>query len=114
MSRPPLSLLSAVSSCHGKGALSTFLIIGALRVASTMKFAHTTCAIALSLSMQTDTMLLCTITDKKQVRLSGVLSLIFTGIYNIIHVLPGSDYHFGIQTASSLPSVPKLLHLISL
>ena len=54
MSRPPLSLLPAVSSRHGKGALSTILIIRALRVASTMKVhARTTCAIALPLSMQT-------------------------------------------------------------
>ena len=53
MSRPLLSLLSVVSSLHGKGALSTLIIIRALRVASTMKVTHTACAIALPLSMQT-------------------------------------------------------------
>ena len=53
MSRPLLSLLSAASSRHSKGALSTLLIIRALRVASTMKVAHTACAILLPLSMQT-------------------------------------------------------------
>ena len=37
----------------GKGAFSTLLIIRALRVASTMKVAHTACGIALPLSMQT-------------------------------------------------------------
>ena len=53
MSGPPLSLLSAVSSHHGKGALNTLLIIRALRVVSKMKVAHTACAIALPISMQT-------------------------------------------------------------
>ena len=47
MSRPPLSLLSAVSSLRGKVAFSTLLIIRTLRVALTMKIAHTACAIAL-------------------------------------------------------------------
>ena len=53
ISRPPLSLLSAVSSRHDKGELSTLLIIRAMRVASTMKVAHIACAIALPLSIQT-------------------------------------------------------------